>query len=59
MFPENWQELLFHATIDGAVVALVDSGFDIAVSLADIDKFLQQLWLEVGDTQLQTLVVIK
>lgn len=52
VFLQDWEELLFHAPIDGTVVALVDSGLDIAIGLADVDEFLQQLWLEVGDTEL-------
>lgn len=53
------QELLFHATIYDTVISLVDSGFDIVMNFADVDEFLQQLWLKVGDTQLQILAMIK
>lgn len=52
VFLQDWKELLFHAPIDGTVVALVDSGLDIAIDLADVNEFLQQFWLEVGDTEL-------
>lgn len=40
MFLQDWEEPLFHAPIDGTVVALVDSGLDIAIGLADVDEFL-------------------
>lgn len=51
------EELLFHASINGTVVALVDRGLDIAIGLAHVNELLQQLWLEVGDTELELLAM--
>ena len=53
MLLQDREELLFHAPIDGTIVALVDSGLDKAVGLADVDEFLQQLGLEIRDTELE------
>ena len=57
VFLQDGEELLFHSPIDSTVVTLVDSGLDIAIGFADIDEFLQQLWLEIRDTKLEILVL--
>ena len=59
VFLQDWEEFLFHAPIDGTVVALVDSGLDIAISLTNVDEFLQELWLEVGDTELENISCVQ
>lgn len=53
MFLQDREELLFHAPVDGTVVALVDRGLDKAVGLADVDELLQQLGLEIRDAELE------
>jgi len=52
---QDWEEFLFHAPIECIVVALVDSRLYIAIGLTNVDEFLQQLWLEVGDTKLENI----
>lgn len=59
MFLQEWEEFLFHTPIDGTVVTLVDSGLDIAIGLTNVDEFLQQLWLEVGDTELENISCVQ
>lgn len=56
MLLQDGKELLFHAPINGTVVALVDRGLYIAIGLAHVNELLQQLWLEVGDAELELLV---
>ena len=57
MFLQDGEELLFHSPIDSTVVTLVDSGLDIAICFADVDEFLQELWLEIRDTKLEISVL--
>ena len=55
MFPQDGQNLLFHAPVDGTVIALVNRRLGISIGLADANKLLQQLWLEVRDSELELL----
>lgn len=57
VFLQDGKELLFHAPINSTVVALVDRGLGIAIGLAHVNELLQQLWLEVGDTEPELLAM--
>lgn len=49
---QNGKKPFLHSTVHNTIVALVDAGFNISFGFANTKKFLQLIWLEVGNTEL-------